>query len=115
MERVHLDLPTVTVADLPDPLPDTIDVLDVREHAEWVHGHIEGAVHIPLMELPQRLADLPTGHTVVVCRIGARSAQAVAYLTQQGLDVANVEGGMAEWAEAGRPMVSETGGPPQVV
>jgi len=110
---VHL--PTVTVADLPDPLPDEVAVLDVREPVEWHHGHIEGATHLPLMQLVQRLAEVPRGRVVVVCKVGARSAQATAYLAQQGLDVANLDGGMVEWAAAGRPMVSETGGPAQVV
>ena len=38
------------------------------------------------------------GQTVVVCKIGGRSAQAVAWLTQQGHDVVNLDGGMLEWA-----------------
>lgn len=110
-----LDVPTVTVQDLPDPLPEGVSVLDVREPVEWEHGHIEGSTHIPLMEIPQRLDDLPTGRTIVVCKVGGRSAQAVAYLVQQGLDVANLAGGLVEWAEAGRPMVSETDRPPHVI
>lgn len=109
------DVPSVSVADLPDPLPDGMAVVDVREDVEFVHGHIEGSLHIPLMQLPQRLAELPTGHMVVVCRVGARSAQAVAYLVQQGLDVVNLEGGMVDWVEAGRPLVSANGRPPHVV
>ena len=67
------------------------------------------------MELVQRLAEVPAGRTVVVCKVGARSAQATAYLAQQGYDVVNLDGGMVEWAAAGRPMVSDTGRPPQVV
>jgi rhodanese-related sulfurtransferase len=108
-------VPTVTVQQLPDPLPEHVHVLDVREQAEWDHGHIEGALHVPMMDVPQRLHELPHGRTVVVCKIGGRSAQAVAYLAQQGLDVVNLDGGMIEWAQAGRPMVSETGQPPHVV
>lgn len=110
------DIPTVTIQDLPDPVPDDkTHILDVREPLEWQHGHIEGALHIPLQELTGRLAELPVGHTVVVCKMGGRSAQAVAYLAQQGHDVANLHGGMIEWAMAGRAMVSETGHAPQVV
>lgn len=109
------DLPSVTVADLPHPLPDGVSILDVREHLEWQHGHIDGATHIPLMEIAERFDEIPIGHTVVVCKMGGRSAQATAYLTQQGLDVVNLEGGMLEWQEAGRPMVSEIDRPPHVV
>ncbi|GGO73503.1 MULTISPECIES: rhodanese-like domain-containing protein [Nocardioides] len=108
-------IPTVTIDGVPDPLPEGLAVLDVREPVEWQHGHIEGAVHVPLMDLPQRLADLPTGQTLVVCKVGGRSAQAVGYLAQQGFDVVNLDGGMLDWQAAGRPMVSETGQPPQVV
>lgn len=109
------DVPTVTVQELPDPLPEGLSVLDVREPVEWEHGHIEGSVHIPLMDIPQRFEDLPTGHTVVVCKMGGRSAQAVAYLAQQGHDVVNLAGGLLEWADAGRPMVSDSGRPAHVV
>ncbi len=108
-------VPTVTVSELPDPLPEGISVLDVREPVEWEQAHIEGAVHLPLGELTARLDELPSGRIVVVCKMGGRSAQATAYLSQQGLDVANLDGGMIDWAAAGRPMVSETGRPPQVV
>lgn len=108
-------IPTVTLDGVPDPLPEGLAVLDVREPVEWQHGHIEGAVHVPLMELPQRLADLPSAQTLVVCKVGGRSAQAVGYLVQQGYDVVNLDGGMLEWEAAGRPMVSETAQPPRVV
>jgi rhodanese-related sulfurtransferase len=108
-------IPTVVVSGVPDPLPADLHVLDVREDVEWVHGHIEGATHIPLMDVPARLDELPEGRTLVVCKVGGRSAQAVGYLLAQGRDVVNLDGGMSDWAEAGRPMVSETGAPPQVV
>ncbi|MCD4532937.1 rhodanese-like domain-containing protein [Nocardioides sp. cx-169] len=108
-------IPTVSIDGVPDPLPEGLAVLDVREPVEWAHGHIEGAVHVPLMELPQRVADLPREQTLVVCKVGGRSAQAVAYLVEQGYDVVNLDGGMLEWEAAGRPMVSDTGQPPQVV
>jgi rhodanese-related sulfurtransferase len=108
-------IPTVTVADVPHPLPEGLTVLDVREPVEWQHGHIEGAVHIPLSTLPVRLGELPAAQTLVVCKVGGRSAQAVMWLQQQGVDAVNLAGGMIDWADAGRPMVSETGRPPHVV
>ena len=108
-------IPTVSIDGVPDPLPEGLAVLDVREPVEWQHGHIEGATHVPLSDLPQRLAELPRDQTLVVCKVGGRSAQAVGYLVQQGFDVVNLDGGMLDWAAAGRPMVSETGQDPQVV
>ncbi|NYD43856.1 rhodanese-like domain-containing protein [Nocardioides panaciterrulae] len=108
-------IPTVSVDGVPDPLPPGLVVLDVREPVEWEHGHIDGALHIPLMQLPQRFSELPEGQALVVCKIGGRSAQAVGYLVQQGIDAVNLDGGMIGWAEAGRAMVSETGQRPHVV
>jgi len=112
---MHPDIPSTTVDALPDPLPEGYSVLDVREPIEWEHGHIDGAVHVPLMELPNRRDEIPEGHVLVVCKVGGRSMQATHYLAQQGYDVVNLDGGMIDWPAAGRPMLSENGRPPQVV
>ena len=108
-------IPTVAVAGVPDPLPEGLVVLDVREPVEWVHGHIEGAMHVPMSELPARIDELPDSQTLVVCKVGSRSAQVVRWLVQHGRDAVNLDGGMADWEAAGRGMVSETGRPPLVV
>ena len=108
-------IPTVSIAGVPDPLPEGLHVLDVREDVEWQHGHIAGALHIPLGDLPVRVGEMPDGQTLVVCKVGGRSARAVAWLQSQGYEVVNLDGGMIDWATAGRPMVSETGTEPQVV
>jgi rhodanese-related sulfurtransferase len=80
-------------------------VVDVREHAEWKTGHIQGAIHIPLAHLSGRLAQLPSGKTIVtVCRSGHRSAAAARTLTRAGHDVLNLRGGMNAWARAGLPL-----------
>ena len=107
-------IPTVAIDGLPDPLPEDLVVLDVREPVEWDYGHIEGAVHIPLSLLPVRLAELPAAQTLVVCKIGGRSAQAVAWLQQQGHDAVNRAGGVLDWEAAGRAMGRENRPPPQV-
>ncbi|RLV48037.1 rhodanese-like domain-containing protein [Nocardioides mangrovicus] len=111
-----MQIPTVAITGVPDPLPEGLVVLDVREPVEWQAGHIEGAMHIPLAEVAERSAEVPTDTQVlVVCKIGGRSARATAFLAQSGVDVVNLDGGMLEWEAAGRPMVSETGASPQVV
>ena len=110
-----MNVPTVAVAGIPDPLPGGLHVLDVREQVEFDHGHIDGAVHVPLGELADRVGDVPDGQVLVVCKVGGRSARAVGWLVQQGRDAVNLDGGMIDWADAGRPMVSDTGRPPQVV
>jgi rhodanese-related sulfurtransferase len=108
-------IPTVSIDAVPDPLPEELSVLDVREPVEWEHGHIERAVHIPMNELPARLGEVGGGQTLVVCKVGGRSAQVVAWLVEQGYDAVNLDGGMVDWAAAGRPMASDTGRPPRVV
>jgi rhodanese-related sulfurtransferase len=92
-------------------------LLDVREDDEWAAGHAPGAHHLPMMEIPARLADVPQDADVVVaCRMGGRSGQVVAYLRQHGWDnVRNLDGGMQDWAAAGRELVSEDGQPPRVI
>jgi rhodanese-related sulfurtransferase len=83
-------------------------LLDVRENNEWEAGHAPDAVHIPMGEIPQRLADIPEADRVyVVCRSGGRSARVTAYLNANGWDAINVEGGMNEWAATGRPVVTD--------
>ncbi len=105
-------IPTVTIDQVPDPLPEALVVLDVREPVEWAQGRIDGALHIPLGELIERTAELPTeSQVLVVCKVGGRSGQATGYLVQRGMDAVNLDGGMLEWSAAGRPMVSDAGTP----
>ena len=91
-------------------------VLDVREEEEWVAGHPPGAHHLPMMDVPARLDEIPAdGDVVVACRVGARSAQVVMYLLANGRgNVRNLDGGLVAWARAGRPLVSEDGRVPEV-
>ena len=101
-------LPTVLASEIPDGAT----ILDVREHDEWTAGHIAGSVHVPLSQLPARAADIPpTDPLVVVCRVGARSAQVAAWLAGQGREAVNLTGGLDAWADAGRPLVTDDGAP----
>jgi rhodanese-related sulfurtransferase len=92
-------------------------LLDVREPDEWAAGHAPGAHHLPMMEIPARMGDIPAdGDVVVVCRSGGRSGQVVSYLLGQGWDnVRNLDGGMQSWAAADRDLVSENGQPARVL
>ena len=98
-------VPAITVDQVPDPLPDDLTVLDVREGIEWEQAHVPGSVHIPLMELPARLDEVPDGRLLVVCAVGARSARAVDFLLQHGREAFNLDGGLVEWQSAGRTLV----------
>ena len=83
-------------------------LLDVREPHEWSIVHLEGARHIPLGELPERVAELD-GHASIVtyCHHGARSRQAMQFLRNVGFgDVRSLAGGIDAWAlevEPGMP------------
>jgi rhodanese-related sulfurtransferase len=92
-------------------------LLDVREPDEWAAGHAPGAHHLPMMEIPARMSEVPTDvEVVVVCRSGGRSGQVVSYLMGNGWDnVRNLDGGMRSWAAAGRDMTSENGQPAEVL
>jgi rhodanese-related sulfurtransferase len=92
-------------------------LLDVREDDEWEAGHAPGAHHVPMMEIPARMAEIPDdSDVVVVCRSGGRSGQVVSYLTQNGWDnVRNLDGGMKSWAASGREVVTENGQPARVL
>jgi rhodanese-related sulfurtransferase len=110
------EVPSVDVSEVPDGAV----LLDVREPDEWRAGHIDGAVHVPMNALPQRLAYEPGPLTpdtpiVVICSMGGRSAHVTAWLNQQGYDAVNLEGGMLAWAQAGRPMLADDGGQPRVL
>lgn len=96
-------------------MPDGGVLLDVREHDEWAAGRAPHAVHIPMNEVPGRLDEVTAAagdaRVHVVCRSGGRSAQVAAYLNQAGYEAVNVEGGMRDWANAGRVMTSESADP----
>ena len=90
-------------------------LVDVRERSEWQAGHAPKARHIALGELQRRAKELPAGRPVVtVCRSGARSRRAAAYLARDGHQVSNLSGGMTAWARAGLPVVANGGRPGRV-
>lgn len=84
---------------------DGYTVVDVREPFEWDAGHITGALHIPLGEVPARMAtELPDrdARLLLQCRSGARSGRAAEFLAAQGYtDVVNFNGLLTDWQAAG--------------
>jgi|HubBroStandDraft_5_1064220.scaffolds.fasta_scaffold33200_2 molybdopterin/thiamine biosynthesis adenylyltransferase/rhodanese-related sulfurtransferase len=75
-------------------------LIDVREGYEWDAGHLHGALHIPLGELPGRLTEIPAGSApVFICRSGGRSFAACQMALAAGIaSPANLEGGLLGWA-----------------
>lgn len=80
-------------------------LLDVREPVEFRHAaiHVPGAttLHIPMGEVPQRLAELPPTQPILcICHHGMRSAQVVAFLERAGHGpVYNLAGGIDAWSQ----------------
>ena len=83
-----------------------LPVLDVRRNAEYVAGHIRGAKHIPLDELPRRTGEVARGGPLaVICASGYRSSIASSLLMREGFtNVMNVVGGTSGWMRAGYPV-----------
>ncbi|MGX4669779.1 MBL fold metallo-hydrolase [Cerasibacillus sp. JNUCC 74] len=74
-------------------------VIDVRNQSEWEQGHMEGADHIVLGTLKDRLQDIPKDRTIiVVCQSGGRSAIGASLLQANGFKkVLNLAGGYSRW------------------
>ena len=102
-------VPTLTVQDLEQLRTSGADhfLLDVREPDEFQTARIEGSTLIPLASLPLRTAELPQDKQIVVhCKLGGRSAKAVAHLLENGFtNVWNVAGGITAWSEQIDPTV----------
>ncbi|MGX2039291.1 rhodanese-like domain-containing protein [Methylocaldum sp. MU1018] len=75
-------------------------LVDVREPQEYAYCHIEGSVHMPMNEIPARLAELdPQREIVVICHHGMRSRMVGDYLDRQGFGhILNLRGGVDAWA-----------------
>jgi adenylyltransferase/sulfurtransferase len=76
--------------------PATLTLVDVREAQEYAAGHLPGSLHIPLGELPQRIAELRGRNAVTfLCASGARSQRAAALAGAAGLtQLGHLEGGL---------------------
>ena len=81
-------------------------VIDVRQMQEIATGTVPKAEALPLHTLPGRIHELsPAEKLVIICRSGARSAQACMYLQQNGFsNVYNLRGGMMGWMQHGLPL-----------
>jgi hydroxyacylglutathione hydrolase len=79
--------------------PRAFTVLDVRTNKEWQNGHLAGARHIPLGDLPHRLNELPRDQTIAtLCEGGYRSSLAASLLQRHGFaSIVNITGGMAAY------------------
>jgi rhodanese-related sulfurtransferase len=107
------DVPQAQIGDVPvdfDEAGAAAVLLDVREDDEWQRGHAPGARHIPMGDVPARMAEIDTeAQLYVICHVGGRSQRVSQYLANNGYRPVNVAGGMLAWAGAGRPVVTDDG------
>ncbi len=84
-------------------------ILDVRDEAEFVSGHIQGAKHIPQAELAGRIKEIAkfkNKPVLVHCQRGMRSKPACQTLREQEfVQLHNLQGGLDRWTEAKMPLV----------
>lgn len=88
---------------VPAANPERFHLIDVRDAEDYVAGHVEGAVHIPLAELEARLGAIPDDRVPVAIRRvgGGRSAAAAKLLSRSGHpDALVLEGGTLGWQAA---------------
>lgn len=66
-------------------------IVDVRTATEFMSGHAQGSINIPLQEIPQRIDELKSLQQplVLCCASGGRSAHATQFLLQQGITCYN--------------------------
>jgi rhodanese-related sulfurtransferase len=106
----EVEVAQAQIADVPTTFDESVILLDVREDDEWQRGHAPGAQHIPMGQVPSRIAEIDADATLfVVCHLGGRSQRVAQYLARNGYTPVNVSGGMEAWAAAGRPVVTDDG------
>ena len=74
--------------------------IDVRTNSEFLSGHIQNSIHIPLQELANRLNEIEQikqKNIIVYCRSGARSSNATDILLKNNFKVQNLSGGILSW------------------
>jgi hydroxyacylglutathione hydrolase len=92
---------TTSISLTPPTDLDGLRVLDIRQQSEYVAGHLPGAIHVELGNIPERSADIPDEPTVVMCGHGERAMGAASLLERAGhRDLAVLHGGPEDWAEA---------------
>ena len=76
------------------------NLLDVRSNSEFAAGSIPGAINIPVDELRERIAEVPTHDLLVLCQVGQRGHTATLLLTELGIDAKNLDGGYRTWVNS---------------
>jgi len=76
------------------------EVIDVRTRDEFDRGHIPGARSLPLDEIRERIAEIPSDHLIATCQVGIRGHTATLLLGELGFKVKNLDGGYQTWVHS---------------
>jgi len=91
-------------ASIPLTRPEQLDgrrVLDIRQRSEYLDGHLPGAMHVELGDIPKRAAEVPDEPMVVMCGHGERAMGAASLLEGAGHhNLAVLDGGPRDWVQA---------------
>jgi rhodanese-related sulfurtransferase len=84
-------------------------LIDIRETREHQTGVAQGALLLPMSQLPQKQSLIPKNPdqpVLLICNTQNRSKASLIKLKEQGYqNIRYVDGGMSEWASKGWPMV----------
>ena len=103
-------MPQITATELKQRLDkgEDLQIIDVREADELDIAKMPGTIHIPLGQVLNRMSEIdPNRETVVHCKMGGRSAKAIAILKQAGFsgNLINLSGGITAWSNEVDPSV----------
>ncbi len=91
-------------------LAEGAQLVDVREDYEWRSGHIAGAVHVPMGELPSARERIDRDRPVIFqCRSGSRSGMAAQAFREAGYEAFNLAGGIIAWIDEGHAVEPRDG------
>ena len=85
-------------------------LVDVRPAMEFEHGHVTGAISVPIEELDERIKELPRDKRIVAYCRGEYclfADEAVSLLRKRGFDAVRMEGGFPEWVSEGRSVAND--------
>ncbi len=110
------DMAEIAVTELKELLDrdgDSILLVDVRNPNEYEIARIPGSVLVPLPDIErgagiEKIESMLNGHKLIAhCKMGGRSAKALAILKQNGIDGINVKGGITAWSREVDPSVPQ--------
>jgi rhodanese-related sulfurtransferase len=108
-QQSEIEVDPARVAQWRDEDP-ALALIDVRTPYEREAGHIAGTRHIELTELASQAQSVARERRVVFyCRVGSRSLMAAQAFRASGYEAFSMRGGVARWAQEGRPLAPEHG------